>query len=154
MFKSLKSLGKNPTPQELHRALLELYRFSFALVVVPVLVLSFIFVRGYIPTDTAALIYLGICALLCAVALYLAEKPSSLEKPIQTAFQRAMRLALVPALPAVFFAVTCLHPWAGKVLSASSMILYLLLLFRIKDYSQLKAPENPVLEGEGARAES
>lgn len=153
MFKSLKSLGKNPNSSQLQAALLELYRFAYMLVVLPVFVLSLLFTRGLTVSDPIAFIYLTLCTLLCGVVFYLAEKPSSLESYTQTAFQRAMRLALVPALPAVFGLVSLAHPWAGKVLLVSSMILYLLLLPRLKVYSQIKPLEEPFTDGGKARAE-
>ena len=152
MFKALKSLGKNPDSSQLKAALLELYRFAYMLVVLPVFVLSLLFTRGLTVSDPIAFIYLGLCALLCAVCFYLAEKPSSLESNIASASQRAMRLALVPALPALFGLVSLAHPWAGKVLVASSMVLYLLLQPRLKVYSRTEPPQTQALEGEQVRA--
>jgi|GEM_PF-1833698 len=153
MFKALKALGKNPDSSQLYAALLELYRFAYILVVLPVFVLSLLFTRGLTVSDPIAFIYLGLSALLCGVSFYLAEKPSSLESDTASALQRAMRLALVSALPAVFGLVSLAHPWAGKVLVVSSMVLYLLLQPRLKIYSQTKNREAPLLEGEKARVE-
>jgi len=152
MFKSLKALGKNLDSSQLRASLLELYRFAYILVVLPVFVLSLLFTRGLTVSDSIAFVYLTLCIVLCGVVFYLAEKPSSLESHTQTAFQRAMRLALVPALPAVFGLVSLGHPWAGKVLVVSSMVLYLLLQPRLKAYSQIKPLAGPV-QAEDARAE-
>jgi hypothetical protein len=148
MFRSVKSLGKKPSSQALYRALLELYRFAYMLLVVPVFVLSLIFVRDPTLSDSIAFVYLSLCAILCCVVYYLAEKPSSLETDLQTAFQRAMRLALVPALPAMFGLVSLAHPWVGKVLIGSSMVFYLLLLSRLRVHSRIQREESEVLEGE------
>lgn len=149
MFRSLKSLGKNPSSQALYRALLECYRFNYMLVVLPIFVLSLIFVWGENLSNAIALVYLSLCGILCGVVFYLAEKPSSLVNPLQSAFQKAMRLALVPALPAVFGLVSLAHPWVGKVLIGSSILFYLVLLPRLKVYSQVQRaePEGESLEG-------
>ncbi len=152
MFKNLKALGKNPDSQELYRALNELYMFGYALLVVPIFVLSLIFARGFAVPNSSAFIYLGLCAVLCGVAFYLAEKPSSLIDARQTAFERSIRLALVSALPAVFGLISLSNPWAGKVLIASSMVLYVVLMPRLKVYSQVKTLEPQALDGD-ARAE-
>ena len=148
MFRAVKSLGKNPSSQALYRALLEFYRFNYMLVVLPIFVLSLIFVQGQNIPNSIALVYLSLCAALCGAVFYLAEKPSSLENSLQSAFQKAMRLALVPALPAVFGLVFLAHPWLGKVLIGSSILIYLALLPRLKVYSQVQRvePEGEALE--------
>jgi small neutral amino acid transporter SnatA (MarC family) len=142
MFKSLKTLGTTPTQAQLEGALLELYRLSFLLMVVPVSILGAIFARGSEVSAQQFTIYGSMCMAFMGLSFYLTERktphsPQSItEKPQARAFRKAVQLAVVPALPALFASICWAVPSYAAILFTSSAVVFVLGIWRLKLYSK------------------
>ncbi len=136
MFKSLKTLNQSPTATQLEAALLELYRFGYLLMALPVGILGFLLTRGTTVLPLQFEIYAAMCLVFMGLAFYLAERTLPLEQSQTRALRKAVQLSVAPALPALFSSVCWGVPEYAGLLLASSGVVFVLGMMRLKSYAK------------------
>lgn len=121
--------------------LLKAYTSTYALQVLPVFILSWIFLPS--TSQTAATVYAALSVPLVGLAIYLAERPTPNIKHQNV--QKSLQWAVAPAIPALFAAVLWGNPGAQLGFAGFSVVVFSIGLWRIKGYST--NPQNADRDG-------